>query len=103
DDLAAEELVDDLDGLEEHRRADADLRPLPPDDVLVERLAGPETEPEPTREHRAQRRRGVGDDRGVVAESGAGHAGPERQRRAQSEGAHERPREGALTLARGPR
>ena len=40
DDLAGEELGDDLDGLEHHGRADADLRPLAADDVLVQRLAG---------------------------------------------------------------
>ena len=103
DDLAGEQLVDDLDGLEHHRAADADLRPRAPDDMLVERLAGAQPQPEPAGEHGAQRRRGVGDDGGVVAKAGARHRGPERQRRPRPERAHERPREGALALLRGPR
>ncbi len=84
DDLAAEQLGDDLDRLEHHRAADADLRPLAADDVLVQRLAGAQPEPEAAGVHRAQRGGGVGDDRGVVAEARAGDGGPERQRRARS-------------------
>jgi hypothetical protein len=77
DHAAGEQLVDDLDGLEQHREPDADLRPLAADDVLVERLTGTEAEPEPARVHGAQRRGGMGDHRGVVAEPGTRHRGPE--------------------------
>ena len=97
-DLAAEELRDDLDRLEHHRRADADLRPLAADHVLVQRLAGAEAEPEAPRVHRAEGRRRVGDHGGVVAEAGAGDGGAEGELRALSERAHERPREGRLPL-----
>jgi hypothetical protein len=47
DDLAREQLRDDLDGLEHHRAADRHLGPDRGDDVLVECLAGAETEIEP--------------------------------------------------------
>src|SRR5205814_8999886 len=101
--LAAEELRDDLDRLEHHRRADADLGPLTADDVLVERLACSQAEPEPAREHRAEGRGRMCDHGGAIAEAGAGHGRPERERRAQPERAHERPREAGLALLRGPR
>jgi hypothetical protein len=103
DDLAAEQLVDDLDRLEHHRAADADLRPLAADDVLVERLTGTQAQPEAAGVHGAQRGRRVGDDRGVVAEAGAGDRRAEGERGALAEGAHEAPREGALALLRRPR
>ena len=77
DDLAAEELADDLDGLEHHRAADPDLRPLAADDVLVQRLAGAKAQPEAARVHGAQRGRRVGDHGRVVAEARAGHRGAE--------------------------
>ena len=77
DDVAAEQLVDDLDGLEHHRGADADLRPLAADDVLVERLARAQSQPEAPREHGTQRGRRMGDDRRVIAEAGARHRRPE--------------------------
>jgi hypothetical protein len=70
-DLAAEQFVDDLDRLEHHRAADRDLRPHRRDDVLVERLTGTQTEVEATRVHRAERGRGMRDDRRVVAKTGA--------------------------------
>ena len=47
--------------------ADADLRPLAADDVLVERLARAETQPEPVRIHGSERGGGLGDHRRVVA------------------------------------
>jgi hypothetical protein len=100
--LAGEELVDDLDGLEHHRRARSDLRPLAADDVLVERLAGAEPQPEPTGEHRPERRRGVGDHGRVVAEAGTGDSRSEAQRRPQPQRPHERPGERRLALLRGP-
>ena len=103
DDCPAEQLVDDLDRLEQHRAADADLRPLAADDMFVERLAGTEPEPEPTRVHRAERRGRMGDDRRVVAEARAGDRGPERERRPLAESAHEAPGERALTLVGRPR
>ena len=103
DDVAGEQLVDDLDRLEHHRAADADLRPVAADDVLVERLARAEPEPEAAREHGPERRGRVGDDRRVVAEARAGHAGPEGEAGPRAERAHERPGEGALALLRRPR
>src|SRR6185503_20963901 len=96
-------LGDDLDRLEQHLRAHADLRPLAAEDVLVQRLARPEAEPEAAREHRAQRRGGVGDHRGVIAPTRIGDRGPETERRPQPEGAHERPGERRLALLRRPR
>ena len=101
--LAAEELADDLDGLEHHGAADADLRPLAADDVLIQRLAGAQPQPDPTGVHGAQRARRVGDDGGVVAESRAGHRRPEGQRGPLPQRAHEAPGEGRLPLLRGPR
>ena len=79
DDLAGEEPVDDLDRLEQHRAADADLRPRPAEDVLVERLAGAKAQPEAAGVHGAERGGRVGDHRRVVAESGARHGRPEPQ------------------------
>jgi hypothetical protein len=102
DDLAAEQLADDLDRLEHHGAADADLRPLAADDVLVQRLPGAETQPETAGVHGAQGGRRVGDHRRVVAEAGAGDGRAERQRRALAQRAHEAPREGSLSLLRGP-
>ena len=102
-DLAGEEPVDDLDRLEQHRAADADLRPLATDHVLVERLAGAKAEPEAARVHGPHRGRRVRDHGRVVAEAGAGHGGPEPQARALPERAHERPGEGRLPLLRRPR
>ena len=81
----------------------ADLRPLATDDVLVERLAGTQAEPEAAREHGAQRGGRVGDHRGVVAEAGAGDRGAELEAVRCAQGAHERPRERRLALLRGPR
>ena len=103
DDVAGEQLVDDLDGLEHHRAADRHLRPDPADDVLVERLAGAQAQVEPARIHGPEGRRGMGDDRRVVAEARAGDGGPERQRRPLAERAHEGPGEGARALLRRPR
>ena len=103
DDLAAEELADDLDRLEHHRAADADLRPFAPDDVLVQGLSGAQPEPEAARVHGPQRGGRVGDHRGVVAESGAGHRGAEGEARPLPQRAHEGPRERGLALLRSPR
>ena len=84
------------------RGADPDLRPFAADDVLVQCLAGAQAEPEATGVHGAERRRGVGDDRGVVAESGARHRGAEGQLGALAQRAHEAPRERGLSLLRRP-
>ena len=102
DHVAAEQLVDDLDGLEHHRRADADLWPVATDDVLVEGFTRTEAQPEAAREHGPQRRGGMGDDRGVIPEAGARHRGPELEAGGGPQGTHERPREGGLALLRGP-
>ena len=64
----AEQLLDDLDRLEHPVDPLRRLRPVPADDVLVERLARPSPSQMPTRIHRRQRRRGLGDDAGMGAE-----------------------------------
>src|SRR5205823_8109775 len=71
DDIPAEELVDDLDGLEQYRAADPDLRPVAADHVLVECLSSSESQPEAPGVHGAQRRGGMGYHCGWVSESGA--------------------------------
>ncbi len=48
DRLAGEERAHDLDRLFEHLATHRDRWPAGPDDVLVERLAGPESEEEPS-------------------------------------------------------
>src|ERR1700675_4809676 len=103
DHVPGKQLVDDLDRLEEHRAADVGFWPLTAHDVLVERFAGPQAEPEAPGKHGAERRCRMGDDGRVIAEAGAGHGGPEGQRGPRPERPHERPRERALSLPRGPR
>ena len=102
-DRPREQLVDDLDSLEQHRAADADLRPFAAHDVLIERLARAQAQPEPTGKHGPEGRRRMRDDRRVVAEAGTGHGRSEGQARAHPERAHERPGEGALALLWRPR
>ena len=103
DDIPAEELVDDLDGLEQHRAADPDLRPVAADHVLVECLSSSESQPEAPGVHGAQRRGGMGYHCGVVSESGAGHRGPERKAGSLAQRSHERPGERCVALLRCPR
>src|SRR4029079_17386760 len=94
---------DDIDGLEHHGAADADLRPLAADDMLVQRLAGTEPQPLSTGVHGAQRARRVRYHGRVVAESRAGHRRPEGERGPLPQRAHEAPGERRLPLLRGPR
>ena len=103
DDLAGEELLDDLDRLGQPLEPDRRFRPVVADDVLVQRLARAEPEVEPAREHRFECRGGLGDDGRVVAVAGRGDAGAEAQIGGRPERAHPRPDEGRLPLRWAPR
>src|SRR5215212_2664784 len=103
DDLPREEPADDLDGLHKYAQTGRRLRPVIPHDVLVQRLARAEPQPEAPRVHRLQRRRTLRDDGRMVAEAGWGNARAEAEVRGRTQRAHPRPDEGALTLIRGPR
>ena len=102
DDLPREEPADDLDGLHQDAQAGRGLGPVIADDVLVQRLARPESEPEASRVHRFERRRPLGDYCRMVAEARRRHARAEAEVRRRAECAHPGPNEGALTLIRGP-
>src|SRR5215207_2383174 len=102
DDLAREQLADDLYGLHQDAQPHGCLRPVVADDVLVERLTSPESEPEATRVHGLQRSRGLGDDRRVIAKTRRGHAGAGAEARGGPQGAEPGPYEGALALLGGP-
>src|SRR5438445_10312668 len=65
--LPREELADDLDRFEHAVDALRHLRPIRGDEVLVERLAGSEPEPETARVDRGHRGGRLGDDRGMPA------------------------------------
>ena len=75
--LAREQPIEELDRLEHPVDPLGRLGPVVGDDVLVERLAAAEAEPEAARVHRGQRGRGLGDDERVDAEGRARHAGPD--------------------------
>ena len=76
DDLAREQLVDDLDRLEQHRAADADLGQTPPTTCSLS--ASPRRGRDRSgRVHRPERRCRVRDDGGVVTEPRARHRRPE--------------------------
>src|SRR5215203_1663670 len=77
--LAGEQPADDLYRLHEYAQPRRRLGPVAADYVLVERLTGPEAQPETPRVHRLQSGGGLGDDRRVVAESRWGYAGTEAQ------------------------
>jgi uncharacterized protein (DUF1330 family) len=72
DDLAGEQRTDDVDALAQPRVADPLVRPWPAGDVLVRVLAGAERDLQAPRVQLAQRRRGLRDDRRVVALPGRG-------------------------------
>ena len=73
------------------------------EDVLVERLAGTETEPVPTGVHGRQRRRRLRHHRRMPAEGRRGDARSDVTAGALAEGGQHVPDEGALTLLRHPR
>ena len=100
--LAAEERAHDVHALAQARRAVLLRRPALAGDVLVGRLAGAQRDPQAFGEHLAQRRRGLGDDRRVIALPGrVDH--PERQRGLGQRGAEEGPGEAGLALPHAPR
>jgi len=75
DEATAEQLADDLDGFGEHLVPHVHRAPAPPDDVLVEVLAGAEAEREAALRQQTQRGGLLGHDRGMVTKRGAGHVG----------------------------
>jgi len=102
--VALPELADDRDGLLEHLQAHVGLRPAIAEDVLVERLAAADAEPEPAGHERRRRRRGVRDDAGMRADRGARHRGhPAHLVGRLSERAEHGPHERALALLVVPR
>ena len=102
DRLAGEQRAHDLDALAQAGVAGGLVGPRVAGDVLVGRLAGAERDPQPPGEHLAQRGRGLGDDRRVVALARrVDH--PERQRRRRHRRAEPRPCEARLALAFAPR
>src|SRR5712692_1710001 len=72
--LPAEELPDELDRFEHAVDALGNFRPIGGDEVLVERLAGSEPQPETARVDRGHGGGRLGDDRGVRSKRGAGDA-----------------------------
>src|SRR5215211_7605309 len=102
DDLPREESAYNLDGLHEDAQAGRRLGPVIADDVLVQRLARAEAEPEASRVHSFQRRRTLGDYGRMVPKARRGHARTETEVRGGTQSAHPGPHEGALTLIRGP-
>src|SRR3954447_6354491 len=95
---ALPEQPDDLHGLLEHLEAKVGLGPAVAEDVLVERLAGPDAEVEaPVVQDRARRRR-LRDHRRVDADRRTGHPGGDRQRRGLRQRPDYRPDEPAVSL-----
>ena len=79
-------------------------RPRVAEDVLVERLAGADAEPEAAVEEHLRRRRGLGDHGGVDAQRRAGHAGGHvHARHVGRQRPDHRPHERALALRVVPR
>ena len=104
-DLAPPELADDLDGLLEHLGPDVPFRPALPEDVLVEVLAGPDAEEEPTGHQCRGGRGSVGDDGRMDPDGGAGDARSRRIDRSVACGdrPEHAPHERAVALAVDPR
>ena len=100
--LAGEQGAHHRDALGETLVADVLGGPTVAGDVLVGGLAGSEGHPEPAREHLGERRRGLGDDRRVVALAGRVDDA-ERQLGRRHRRAEPRPREARLALALTPR
>ena len=101
---ALPERAHDLDRLLEHLEPHVGRRPGVAEDVLVERLAGADAEPEAAVEQDRRRRRGLRDDRRVDAHRRAGHAGGRRAcPGACGERADHGPHERALALLVVPR
>src|SRR3954454_1506715 len=102
--LALPELADHLDRFFEHLGPDLEARPATAHHMLVEVLAGAESEEEPVWHQRGGRRGGLGDDRRMGPDGRTRDAGAEDQTvgrlRDRSEDA---PDEGALALAADPR
>ena len=68
DELLLEQPVDQGDRFPQAREPLLLVRPVDPDRDLVQRLAGPDAQDDPTRREAAERRERLGDDRRVVAE-----------------------------------
>jgi hypothetical protein len=77
--VAGEQVADDPDGLAQTLVADPRARPPAPDHVLVEVLARAESQGETAARQHADGRGLLSDDRGVIAERGAGHHGHQRE------------------------
>jgi len=100
---APPEEPDDLERLAEHLSSDAGRWPSPPDQVLVQLLAGPDAERETAAAQARDCRGGLRDDRRVVAERGAGDGGDQADAlRLCSYRSEDGPRERGMSLARQP-
>ena len=99
--LAREQRAHDVDALAQPGVARRLVRPALARDVLVGGLAAAERDPQPPREHLADRRRRLRDDRRVVALAGRVHDA-ERQRGRRHRGGEPRPGEARLALAHAP-
>jgi len=95
--------ADHLDSLLEHLQAHVGLGPAVAQDVLVERLAAADAEPEAPLVHDRASRGGLRDDGRVDAHGGAGDAGGDRQLGDLSERPDDRPHERAVPLLVVPR
>src|SRR5439155_20245202 len=99
DEPALPELPDHCNRLTEHGLADIDRRPALTYDVLVEVFATAQAEEETARHEGGDRRCCLGDDRGMDADDGTGHAGADVDGAGlHRDGAEHTPDEGAFTL-----
>ena len=99
----AEQRAHQVDRLFEHLATDLERWPAPPDDVLVQVLAGADAEEEAPVEHDVRGRRGLRDDRGMHADDRTGDPGPDGELRRRRDPTDDRPDERALTLPVDPR
>src|SRR5437016_5076835 len=100
---SAEEKAKHLDGLFEHLGACRERWPSATHDMLVQVLAGADTEKEAAVEHDGRRRCGLRDDRGMCSDKRAGHARADGELRRRGDPADHRPDERALSLPVDPR
>src|SRR3954467_13902198 len=101
--LAREEPIEELDRLEHHVDALGRLGPVLRDDVLVERLATAQAQPEPAGIHRGEGRRGLRDYDGMRPERRARNPWSDITLGALGDRGHESPHERGLALLRHPR
>jgi len=102
DHFACEQFLDHLNGLDKALETGRGFRPVVPNDMLVQRLAGTETEEEASRVHGLKRGCRLRDDGGMIAPAGRGNTGTETKRCRLSQGTEPRPDESRMTLRRHP-